>query len=53
MASDYEPFLGKEYMTLKRVDTLISIIQAGNATNISEAIAFYKLNLEKDEDAVV
>ncbi|MDF2486177.1 MAG: hypothetical protein K0R46_2345 [Herbinix sp.] len=53
MASDYEPFLGKEYMTLKRVDTLISIVQAGNATNISEAIAFYKLNLEKDEDAVV
>ncbi|MBP1755711.1 MAG: hypothetical protein H6Q59_2109 [Firmicutes bacterium] len=53
IASEYEPFLGKEYMTLKRVDALISILQAGNAANISEAVAFYKLTLEKEEGAVV
>ncbi len=53
IASDYEPFLGKERMTLKQVDTLISIIQAGNAVNISEAVAFYKLNLEKEENSSV
>ncbi len=53
IASDYEPFLGKELMTLKQVDTLINILQAGNAANISEAVAFYKLNLEKEEDSVI
>jgi hypothetical protein len=50
IASDYEPFLGKELMTLKQVDTLINILQAGNAANISEAVAFYKISLEKEED---
>jgi hypothetical protein len=53
IASDYEPFLGKERMTLKQVDTLISILQDGNATNISEAVAFYKLSLEKDEASTI
>ena len=53
IASDYEPFLGKELMTLKQVDTLINILQAGNAANISEAVAFYKLSLEKEENSVV
>ena len=53
IASEYEPFLGKEYMSIKRVDTLISILEAGNATNISEAIAFYKLSQEKDENTAV
>lgn len=53
LASDYEPFLGKEFMSLKQLDTLINILQAGNATNISEAIAFYKLNLEKEENTIV
>lgn len=46
VASDYEPFLGKDMMTLKRLDTLINILQAGNAANISEAIAFYHKNIE-------
>jgi ribosome-associated translation inhibitor RaiA len=51
LASEYEPFLGKEFMTLKQVDSLINIIQAGNASNISEAIAYFKLNTVNDEDA--
>jgi hypothetical protein len=46
VASDYEPFLGKDMMTLKRLDTLINILQEGNAANISEAIAFYHKNTE-------
>ena len=53
VASDYEPYLGKEFMTLKQVDILINILQAGNATNISEAIAFYKLNTDKEENTIV
>ncbi len=53
IASDYEPFLGKERMTIQQVDALIGIIQAGNAVNISEAIAFYKLNSEKEENSSV
>lgn len=53
IASEYEPFLGKEYMTIKRVNTLIRILEAGDASNISEAIAFHKLNPEKDENAGV
>ncbi len=53
MASNYEPYLGKEFMNLKQVDTLINILQAGNALTISEAVAFYKLNQEKEEDAIV
>ncbi len=53
MASEYEPFLGKEYMTIKRIDALINILEAGSATNVSEAIAFYKLTLEKEESAAV
>lgn len=53
VASEYEPFIGQEMMTLQRVDSLIGIIQAGNATNISEAVSFYKQSLEKDEDAVI
>ncbi|MGF7145212.1 exonuclease VII large subunit [Anaerotaenia torta] len=50
VASDYEPVLGKAYMTIKRVDALIQIIQAGNAASISEAIAFHKANAEPEEE---
>lgn len=46
VASDYEPFLGKDMMTLKRLDTLINILQDGKAANITEAIAFYHKNIE-------
>ncbi len=49
IASDYEPFLGRELMTVQKVDTLIQIIQEGNASTISEGVAFYKHSLEKEE----
>lgn len=51
VASDYEPFLGKDMMTLKRLDALISILQEGKAANISEAIAFYHKNMENAAEA--
>jgi hypothetical protein len=50
IAREYEPFIGKELITLKQIDALINILQSGNATNISEAVAYYKLNIDKKED---
>jgi hypothetical protein len=45
MASEYEPFIGKDLITIERLDSLINIIEAGNAGNISEAVQFYKQNM--------
>ena len=45
IASEYEPIIGKDLITLDRVESLISIIAAGNASNISEAIQFYRQNM--------
>lgn len=45
IASEYEPFIGKDLMTLDRLDSLINIIQAGNAATISEAAAFHRQNM--------
>ncbi|NLC18760.1 MAG: hypothetical protein GX757_05980 [Clostridiales bacterium] len=44
IASEYEPFLGKDLMNLDRLEALSNIILAGNAATISEAIAFYRQN---------
>lgn len=45
IASEYEPFIGKDLMTLDRLETLTNIILAGNATTISEAVAFHRQNI--------
>lgn len=45
IASEYEPFIGKDLITLDRIQSLINIIEAGNATNISEAVQFHKQNM--------
>lgn len=45
IASEYEPFIGKDLMTLDRLDSLINIIEAGNASNLSEAVAFHRQNM--------
>lgn len=45
IAAEYEPFLGKDLMTLDRLESLSNIILAGNARNISEAITFYRQNI--------
>lgn len=49
IASEYEPYIGKDLITKERLDTLIGIIQAGNAANISEAVAFYRQNMKPEE----
>ena len=46
IARDYEPYIGKDLMTLDRLDALINIIRAGSADTISEALAFYKQGLD-------
>ena len=45
IASEYEPYVGKDLITLDRIESLINIIEAGNATNISEAVQFHKQNM--------
>ncbi len=42
IAREYEPYIGKDLMTLDRLDALINIIRAGSAENISGAVAFYR-----------
>lgn len=49
IASEYEPYIGKDLIAEDRLDSLINIIQAGNARNISEAIAFYRQNMKPED----
>ncbi len=42
ISGKYEPYIGKENMSVPMLDTLIDIINNGDAGNISEAIAYYK-----------
>lgn len=49
IAGEYEPFLGKDLMSLDRLETLTNIILASNAKNISEAVAFYRQNMSKPQ----
>jgi len=48
IASEYEPFIGKDLMTLDRLESLINIISAGNANTVSEALTYYKQNMEME-----
>ena len=47
IANEYEPYIGKDLMNLDYLNTLSNIINAGNATTISEAIAYYKKGMEE------
>jgi hypothetical protein len=42
IASQHEPFIGKDFMTCERLDKLIAIMEAGDANTISDAIVLYK-----------
>ncbi len=42
ITSSYEAFIGKEYMSVNRIDELASVINGGNATNIIEAVNYIK-----------
>lgn len=45
IANEYEPYLGKDLITIENINSLINTIQAGNASNISEAVQFYRKNM--------
>lgn len=45
IAGEYEPYIGKDLITLDRIDSLINIIEADNASNISEAVQFHRKNM--------
>lgn len=45
VASEYEPYIGKDLITLDNINSLINIIEAGNAYNISEAVQFFRKNM--------
>lgn len=48
IASEYEPYLGKELVSLESLEELIHILQAGSAETVSEAISFYKKRLSEN-----
>lgn len=47
IANEYEPYIGKDLMNIDNLGTLSNIINAGNATTISEAIFYYKKGMEE------
>ncbi|NLK27814.1 MAG: hypothetical protein GX306_05670 [Clostridiales bacterium] len=47
LANEYEPFIGKDLMTLDHLDSLINTIHAGLASTISEAVVYYRKSLEE------
>lgn len=42
MTNTYETYLGKEFLSAERIEALKTIIEAGEASNISEAIEVYR-----------
>jgi len=47
IANEYEPYIGKDLMNIENLNTFSNIIKAGNASTISEAIAYYKKGMEE------
>ena len=45
ISSKYETYLGKENLSVPMLDSLLDIIDKGNAKNVAEAITYYKNNL--------
>ena len=42
MTNTYEAYLGREFLNAEKIDGLKSLIESGEASNISEAIELYK-----------
>ncbi len=42
ITNKYESFIGKEFLTMDKIDKLIDIIQSGQANTVAEAIAMYR-----------
>lgn len=49
IASEYEPLIGKELISVEQLESLINIISAGNASTISEAISYYRKTMNQTE----
>lgn len=45
ISKNYEAYIGKENLTVSRLDSLAELINSGDAANIGEAIAYYKKEL--------
>ena len=41
-AENYEAYMGREFMTMDRLEALEGFIRAGEAKNISEAVTVFK-----------
>ena len=46
LAQDYEPYLGRKFMTVKKIEALRDIINHGTAANITEAKEEYEKKME-------
>jgi hypothetical protein len=42
ITNNYESFVGKDLMNVSKIESLIEIVQAGQANTVAEAIAIYK-----------
>ena len=42
ITSDYEAYIGKSFSSVEKIDSLIKLIESGQATTISQAIDIYK-----------
>lgn len=42
ITNKYESFVGKDLMSVSKIDSLIEIVQSGQANTVAEAIAIYK-----------
>ena len=47
ISKNYESYLGKEVLSLNVIDTMIEIMNDGNAENIADALDYYKKTVDK------
>lgn len=48
LADRYEVYLGKEFMSLEKMDALQKLVESGEASNLSEAANAYRAKRERD-----
>jgi len=47
ISKNYEPYLGKEVLSVSVIDALIDIIENGNAETVAEALDYYRKTIDK------
>lgn len=50
ISAKYEPFIGKEIMSIPLLDKMITVMETGNVSTIAEALAHAKGNIEQEGD---